>query len=104
MLSSLRTQKVEPFRLSDERLILMQDDMHPSSFGVDEHEKTVLVDFGAIAMLPESFAAYTLSSNNLTAIASFGGLSKSPNVASMAAISSCLWTVSDAKLSASTCI
>lgn len=55
MLSRLRTQKVEPVRLSDERLMFMQDDMHPSNFGVDEHEKTVLVDFGAIAMLPESF-------------------------------------------------
>jgi len=48
----------------------MLADIHPSNFGVDEHDKMVLMDFGAIAMLPEAFAV--------------------PNVASISAISSCL--------------
>lgn len=54
-------------------------------------------------MLPESFAAYTLfSDNGLAVIAKSLGLSKSSNVASMGVIS-CLWMVSDSKLGASTC-
>ena len=52
--------------------------MDPSNFGVDEHGNTVLVDFGDIAMLPESFAAYALSScDNL--IARSLGLSRNSN-------------------------
>jgi hypothetical protein len=78
----------------------MQPDMDPSNFGVDEHGNTVLMDFGEIAMLPESLAAYVLLSNDgLAVIARSLGLSNS-NVASMTVISSCLWMVSDSKLGA----
>lgn len=95
---------MESVSLIGERLMFMQPDMDPSNFGVDEHGNTVLMDFGEIAMLPESFVAYTLSSNdNLTVITRSLGLLRSSNVASMAIISSCLWMVSDRKLGASTC-
>ncbi len=103
-LRSTLDKPVESVSLIGERLMFMQPDMDPSNFGVDEHGNTVLMDFGEIAMLPESFAAYTLSSNdNLAVIARSLGLSRSPNVASMAVISSCLWMVSDPKLGVSTC-
>ncbi len=101
-LRSTLDKPVESVSLIGERLMFMQPDMDPSNFGVDEHGNTVLMDFGEIAMLPESFAAYTLS-YNLAVIARSLGLSRSPNVASMAVISSCLWMVSDGKLGASAC-
>ncbi|KZP06660.1 hypothetical protein FIBSPDRAFT_876331 [Athelia psychrophila] len=96
LLSNLRKEPLESVSLSGERLMFMQPDMDPSNFGVDEHGNTVLMDFAEIAMLPESFAAYMLSSND--SLASSLGLSKSFNVASMAVISSCLWMVADSKL------
>ncbi|KZP15618.1 hypothetical protein FIBSPDRAFT_921082 [Athelia psychrophila] len=96
LLSTLRKKPVESVSLSGERLMFMQPDMDPSNFGVDEHGNTVLMDFAEIAILPESFAAYMLSSND--SLASSLGLSKSFNVASMAVISSCLWMVADSKL------
>ncbi|KAF8222048.1 hypothetical protein L208DRAFT_1324613, partial [Tricholoma matsutake] len=72
-------------------------------FGVDKHRNMVLMDFGEIVMLLESFAAYALPSNNsLAVIARSLGLLNS-NVASMTVISSCLWMVSDSKLGTSTC-
>ena len=55
-------------------------------------------------MLPETFIAYTLSSdNNLGPIAASLGLSGNSNLASMAAIAHCLGMVSDPKLGTSTC-
>ena len=61
MLSRLSEQ---PVKSVDERIIFMQPDMDPSNFDAGEHENTVLVDIWEIAMLPESFAAYALFSNN----------------------------------------
>ena len=55
-------------------------------------------------MLPETFIAYTLSSdNNLGPIAASLGLSGNSNLASMAAIARCLGMVSDPKFNTSTC-
>ncbi|KAK0194720.1 hypothetical protein F5146DRAFT_448792 [Armillaria mellea] len=98
MSSNLVKNRAESVSLSGERLMFMQPDMHHSNFGIDEDGNTVLMDFGDIAMLPESFAAYTLSSNRHAALATFLGLSRSSKVASMARISSFLWIASDAKL------
>ncbi|KDQ59787.1 hypothetical protein JAAARDRAFT_46414 [Jaapia argillacea MUCL 33604] len=92
--SKLAKKQVEYVSLSGERLMFMQPDMHPSNFGVDEHGNTVLMDFGEIAMLPESFVAYTLLKSHAALAASLG-LSRSSNVASMARISSFLWIVAD---------
>jgi len=80
-----------------------QSDMHPSNFGVDQHGKTVLLDFAEIGLLPETFVAYTMSSEKrLAPIAIALSLSASPNT-SMAAISSLLWMAATPKLGAATC-
>lgn len=90
--------KLEPVILSGERLMFMQADMDSGNFGVDEHGNTVLMDFGDIAVLPESFAAYTLSSKDRTGVmATALGLSSS-NVFSLAVASSLLWMTADPTL------
>lgn len=93
---------VKSVSLSGERIMWMQPDVDASNFGVDEHGNTVLMDFGDIAMLPESFAAstYRSSDNNLGAITKSLGLSGNANTASMAVISSVLWMVGNPKLGA----
>ena len=91
--------KLEPVLLSGERLMFMQADLDPGNFGVDEHGSTVLMDFGEIAVLPESFAAYALSSKDRTGVmAAALGLSSS-NVFSLAVASSYLWMTADPTLS-----
>jgi hypothetical protein len=52
--STLAKEPLQPVSLSGERVIFMQNDVHPSNFGVDEHGNTVLMDFEEMAMLPES--------------------------------------------------
>ena len=104
LLLTLATQPVKPVGISGERLIFTQPDIDASNFGVDEHGNTVLLDFGDIALLPESFVAYTMSSNKrLAAIAESSGSSASSNLASMAVISHRLWMTFDPRLGASTC-
>ncbi|KAJ7262661.1 hypothetical protein B0H12DRAFT_1201281 [Mycena haematopus] len=95
LFSKLATERVGPVSLSGERLMFMQADMHPSDFGVDDHGNTVLMDFGQIAILPESFAVYAIRDRALLASL---GLSRNSNTASMAAIFSCLWMAADPKL------
>ncbi|KAF9801286.1 hypothetical protein IEO21_10149 [Rhodonia placenta] len=105
-LSKLRTTPLERVSLSGERLMFTQPDMHPSNFGVDEHGNMVLMDFGEIAMLPESFVAFTLAQNESQAAIATArsiGLSRSSNIASIAVISSVLWMIADPTLGASTC-
>ncbi|KAI6109448.1 hypothetical protein EDD16DRAFT_1886653 [Pisolithus croceorrhizus] len=99
LLSPQRQERVAPVRICSDRLMFTQSDMDPSNFGVDEHGKTTMMDFGAIGLLPESFAAHTMSTRDkrLAPIASCLGLSRSAN-ASMAAISSHLWMTSDETL------
>ena len=41
-----------------------QSDMDASNFGVDEHWRTVLMDFRDIGLLPETFVAFTLFSDH----------------------------------------
>ncbi|KIM51729.1 hypothetical protein SCLCIDRAFT_18312 [Scleroderma citrinum Foug A] len=104
LLSVTAWQKVSPVSVCGERLMFTQSDMDDSNFGVDEHERTVLMDFSEIGLLPETFVAYTLSSdNNLGPIAASLGLSGNSNLVSMAAIAHCLGMVSDPKLGTSTC-
>jgi hypothetical protein len=105
MLSSLRKQPVEPVRFSGEPLIFTQSDMDASNFGVDDGGNTVLLDFGKIGLLPASFAIFTMSLDTTftAAVAKFLGWSGSSNLASMTAISHCLWRTSDPRLGASTC-
>lgn len=102
MSSELAKKRMGYVGLSGERLMFMQPDMDPGNFGVDERGNTVLMDFGEIAMLPESFAAFTLS-NHHAALATSLGLSSSSNAASMTRISSFLWMVYDPTLGAPTC-
>ena len=97
-------QKVSPVSVCGERLMFTQSDMDDSNFGVDEHERTVLMDFSEIGLLPETLVAYMLSSdNNPGPIAASLGLLGNSNLASMAATAHCLGMVSDPKLSTSTC-
>jgi hypothetical protein len=104
MLSSLRKQPLEPVRFSGEPLIFTQSEMDASNFGVDDGGNTVLLDFGDIGLLPASFAMFTMSlDDTFTAVAKFLGWSGSSNLASMTAISLCLWQASDPRLGASTC-
>lgn len=75
--------------------------MYDSNVGVDEEGKTVLlpVDFGEIALLPESFVRFTLSSNEkLVPIIGPLGLSGKSNMALMGEIAYSLAMTSDPKL------
>ncbi len=88
--------------IGGDRLMFTQSDMHPSNFGVDQHGKTVLMDFATIGLLPETFVAHTMcSEKRLAPIAIALGLSGSSN-ASMAALSSLLWMVASPNLGEST--
>jgi hypothetical protein len=76
--------------------------MHPSNFGVDQHGRTVLMDFVEMGLLPETFVAHTMfSEKRLAPIAIALSLSDSSN-ASMAVLSLHLWMVANPKLGAST--
>jgi ABC1 atypical kinase-like domain len=89
-----------PIRITGERLLFTQADMHYTNFGVDEQGKTVLLDFGAIAFLPESFARFAFSSKEFDPIIKSLGLSGS-NMAAMCEIAGVLGMTSDPKLGAS---
>ena len=79
--------------------------MDDSNFGVDEHGKTVLMDFSEIGLLHETFVASTLSSDDkFGPTATSLGLSGNSNLASMSAIRQCLWMASDPRFGTSTCI
>ncbi len=75
--------------------------MHDTNFGVDEQGKTVLLDFGEIAFLPESFARFTLSSEEFAPIIKSLDLSGKSNMAAMSEIAYILGMMSDPKLGAS---
>ena len=79
--------------------------MHPSNFGVDQHGKTVLMDFAAIGLLPETFIAHTMGlEKRLAPIDIALNLSPpgSPDASSIGPLSSLLWMVASPKLGAST--
>jgi hypothetical protein len=100
LLSTRAQQHLSPVEITGDRLMFTQSDMHPSNFGVDQHGKTVLLDFAEIELLPETFVAHTLSlEERFAPIARALGLSDSPN-RSMLGISSLLWKVAGPKLGA----
>ena len=49
-----------------DRLMFTQSDMDPSNFGVDQHGKTVLIHFGEIVLLPETFVAHIMFEKRLS--------------------------------------
>ncbi|KAI6107737.1 hypothetical protein EDD17DRAFT_1484116 [Pisolithus thermaeus] len=92
--------------ISHERLVFTQSDVDVSNFGVDAEGKTVLLDFGAVGLLQESFVSYTMAfspAGFAPPVANCLGLPRSPNLESMAMISGYLWTAFDPSLGASTC-
>jgi hypothetical protein len=91
-------ETVEPVKLGGERLMFMQPDMDLGNFGVDDDGSTVVLNFAEIAVLPECFAAYTLSYKTLAPIAKSLGLWGNPNVTPMAAISRVLRVMGDRDL------
>jgi hypothetical protein len=97
-------ERVHAVRISGEPSVFMQPDVDPSNFGRDEHGNAVIMDFGQIAPLPQSFAAFTIFSNpRLAPFAESLGLANNANVASMIKISGILWMMSDERLGTSTC-
>ncbi|KAI5988553.1 hypothetical protein EDD15DRAFT_2389273 [Pisolithus albus] len=54
MLSPQAQRQWPPVRICSDRRMFMQFDMHLSNFGVDEHGKTVLMDFGDIGCCPNA--------------------------------------------------
>nr|GAT53395.1 predicted protein [Mycena chlorophos] len=73
--------------ISKDRLMCVQSDMDDSNFGVDDAGRTVLMDFGTIAWLPESFAAFTLSNEKYKPVCDSLCLADNPNTQTMCWIS-----------------
>lgn len=76
----------EPISTSYQSPICTQSDMDASNFGVNTAGKMVLSDFGAVGLLPASFAscAIILSTKSFAvAVAKCSGLSRSPSLESM---------------------
>jgi hypothetical protein len=95
--------QLSPVEICRDRLMFTQSDMNSSNFGIDQHGKTVLMDFAEIQLLPETFVAHTMfSEKRLAPIATALSLSDS-SYDLMAALSWILWTVDSPKLGASTC-
>lgn len=91
-------KKMNPVSIIDDRLMCVQADMHESNFGVDEAGRTVVMDFGAVGWLPESFAAFTLGSGRFRPAAVALGLSDNTNVNTLAEIAWLLHMLSDPTL------
>ncbi|KDQ09002.1 hypothetical protein BOTBODRAFT_179341 [Botryobasidium botryosum FD-172 SS1] len=72
---------------SDDKVIFTQSDMDKSNFFLDGNGKICIIDFDTVALLPESFASYTMrSGTNLFAseVAEYLDWPRSPNQYSMA--------------------
>ncbi|KZT04173.1 uncharacterized protein LAESUDRAFT_703740 [Laetiporus sulphureus 93-53] len=95
-----RSGPVAHVSLCNERLVFTQSDMDESNFGVDVEGRTCLFDFGAVGLLPESFASYTMSSSVqfTAAVAQHLGWPSSPNLRTMGRISTFLWMYFDPTL------
>ena len=90
-------------KICGDRLMFTQSDMDLSNFGMDENGKTVLMDFGDVGLLPETFVAYTMSADRARApIAASLGLSYD-SIGSMAAIAWFMWMSCDPTFGGSTC-
>jgi hypothetical protein len=80
-----------------------QSNMHLSNFGIDKNQKTVLMDFKDVGLLPKTFVVCTMGLDDaLAPIATSLGLSSDSN-ALMAEIRWNLWMTLDLTLGASTC-
>ncbi|KZT04162.1 uncharacterized protein LAESUDRAFT_761275 [Laetiporus sulphureus 93-53] len=95
-----RSAPVALVSLCNERLVFTQSDMDESNFGVDVEGRTCLFDFGAVGLLPESFASYTMSSSVqfTAAVAQHLGWPSSSNLHTMSKISRLLWILSNPTL------
>ncbi|KDQ09762.1 hypothetical protein BOTBODRAFT_116785, partial [Botryobasidium botryosum FD-172 SS1] len=70
---------------SDDKIISTQSDMDKSHFFLDENGKSCIIDFDAVALLPESFASHTMHSHLFGREAvKYLDWSRSPNAYSMA--------------------
>jgi len=78
-----------------------QSDMDLSNFGVDQHGKTVLMDFGEIGFLPETFVAFSISEKLHVPIAVALNLSDGSG-GTMARVSAALVMASNTTLGVST--
>ena len=77
--------------------------MDSSHFGVDEKGNTVIIGFGSISFLPESFACYTLHCiKPFAAIPRTLAWSGASNMTSMVAIAHTLGMTADPRLGVST--
>ena len=91
-----------PVKISNDRLMFTQSNMDFGNFGVDEQDKTVLMNFRDIGLLPETFVAYTMPTyDSLDAIASSLGLLNNSD-ATLARIRWYLGMVGDDTLGTST--
>ena len=88
-----------PVEIGGDRLMFTQSDMDPNNFGVDQHGKTVLMDFGEVGFLPETFVAFTTSRD--APIATALNLSYS-SIPTMSRVCWMLIMTSNTKLGAST--
>ncbi|KAJ7803327.1 hypothetical protein B0H14DRAFT_2888321 [Mycena olivaceomarginata] len=91
--------KLDVVSIIGEPSIWIQSDVHPSNFGRDALGNIYIVDFGQIAPLPKSFAAFIiLSDPNLAPFAKFLGLENITNMASLRRVSHMLWMKADPTL------
>ncbi len=100
----VRKPELAPIHIRHEALVFTQSDMDMSNFGVDKNGKTCLFDFGAVGLLPLSFAVYTLSGSKgtfVSKVAEYLDLPPSPNQHSMARIRGLLWMAANPKLGTS---
>ena len=92
-----------PVTFNGERLTGVQGIMDSSHFGVDEKGYTVIMGFGSISFLPESFACYTLHcTQKFTTLPRTLAWSGASNMTSMVAIAHTLGMTADPRLGVST--
>lgn len=85
-----------------ERLMFIQGNMDDSHFGVDKEGNTIMMGFGSISFLPESFGRYILlSTNKFDALPETFGWAGASNMRSMAAIAANLGKTANPSLGAS---
>jgi hypothetical protein len=90
---------LSPVQIRDDDLMFSQSDVHQSNFGVDQDRRTVPMDLAEIRLLPETFVAHPMfSDQRLLPIAAALGLSDRSSL-SMSGIS---WMVGAPKLGALT--
>ncbi|KAH9990931.1 hypothetical protein BJV77DRAFT_1150809 [Russula vinacea] len=88
-----------PSLFDGERLMGVQGIMDSSHFGVDEKGNTVIMGFGSISFLPESFACYTLHcTETFATLPRTLAWSGASNMTSMVAIAHALGMTADPRL------